>query len=50
VQAGVGDDIYLYGRVAARVVHGTSVDLGDGHSVERDEVSISPIVSTNPLF
>jgi hypothetical protein len=31
VQAGLGDDIDLDGRVTARVVDGTSVDLGDRH-------------------
>jgi len=32
VKAGFGDDVNLDGRVTARVVHRTSVDLGDRHS------------------
>lgn len=31
VEAGLGDDVNLDGGVAARVVHGPGVDLGDGH-------------------
>lgn len=31
VEAALGDDVDLDGGVAARVVHGASVDLGDGH-------------------
>ena len=31
VQAGFADEVDLDGRVTARVVYGTSVDLGDGH-------------------
>jgi hypothetical protein len=35
VQTGLGDNIHLDGGVAARVVDGTSVDLGDRHVGER---------------
>lgn len=31
VQTGLADEVNLDGRVTARVVDGTSVDLGDGH-------------------
>lgn len=31
VQPGFANEVDLYGRVTARVVHGTGVDLGDGH-------------------
>lgn len=31
VQAGLADEVDLDGRVTARVVYGTGVDLGDGH-------------------
>lgn len=34
VQTGLGDNVHLNGGVTARVVHGTSVDLGDRHSDE----------------
>jgi hypothetical protein len=34
VQAGLGDNVDLDGRVATRVVDGTGVDLGDSHDVD----------------
>lgn len=40
MQTGLGDDIDLDGRVTARVVDGTSVDLGDGHCDELKRISV----------
>jgi hypothetical protein len=34
VQTSLSDNVHLNGGVTARVVHGTSVDLGDRHSDE----------------
>lgn len=31
MEAGLGDNVHLNGGVAARVVHGTGVNLGDRH-------------------
>lgn len=44
VEAGLGDNVDLNGGVTARVVHGTSVNLGDRHfecrrSDEREDQS-----------
>ena len=41
MEAGLGDDVDLDGRVAARVVDGPSVDLADGHDATGPKTSPS---------
>lgn len=42
MKAGLGDNIHLNGGVAARVVHGASVDLRDRHiGIEQADDNVS---------
>lgn len=46
VQAGLGDNVHLNGGVTARVVHGTSVNLGDRHY---DELGLNKTIQVSEL-
>lgn len=47
MQAGLGDDVHLNGGVAARVVDGSSVNLGDRHN---DEMRLKRGKESNQLL
>lgn len=46
MQAGLGDNVHLNGGVTARVVHGTSVNLGDRHY---DELGLNKTIQVSEL-